>query len=48
MACRSLGDAETAGLEFGAARTDLQQLGAALDLARLDAVEHEDTTSGTC
>jgi DNA-binding CsgD family transcriptional regulator len=43
MACRSQGDAETAGLEFGAARTDLQQLGAALDLARLDAVEHENT-----
>ncbi len=40
MACRSLGDAEAAGLEFGAARTDLQQLGAALDLEQLDAVEH--------
>ena len=43
MACRSLGDAETAALEFGAARTDFQQLGAAPDLARLDAVEHENT-----
>ena len=43
MACRSLGDTETAGLEFDAARTDLQELGAALDLARLDAVEHEHT-----
>jgi DNA-binding NarL/FixJ family response regulator len=43
MACRSLGDAETAGLEFGAARTNLQALGAALDLAQLDAVERENT-----
>ena len=43
MACRSLGDADTAGLEFAAARTDFQQLGAAADLVRLDAIEHAET-----
>jgi len=41
-ACRSLGDEEAAGLEFGAARAAFQQLGAAPDLARLDTIEHRD------
>ena len=45
MACRSLGDEETAGLEFGAARTAFQQLGAAPDLARLDALENRDAST---
>jgi ATP/maltotriose-dependent transcriptional regulator MalT len=39
LACRSLGDEETARLEFGAARATFQQLGAAPDLARLDTLE---------
>jgi ATP/maltotriose-dependent transcriptional regulator MalT len=39
LACRSLGDEETARLEFGAARTTFQQLGAAPDLARLEMFE---------
>lgn len=39
LACRSLGDEETARLEFGAARATFQQLGAAPDLARLDTFE---------
>jgi ATP/maltotriose-dependent transcriptional regulator MalT len=39
LACRTLGDEETAGLEFGAARVAFQQLGAAPDLARLDTYE---------
>jgi DNA-binding CsgD family transcriptional regulator len=42
-ACRSLGDYDTATLEFGAARSVLKQLGAAPDLARLDAIERADT-----
>lgn len=41
-ACRSLGDEETAALEFSAARSVFQQLGAAPDLARLDAAEKRD------
>jgi DNA-binding CsgD family transcriptional regulator len=39
LACRSLGDEETARLEFGAARATFQQLGAAPDLARLDTLD---------
>jgi len=39
VACRLLGDEETAGFEFGAARAAFQQLGAAPDVARLDALE---------
>jgi ATP/maltotriose-dependent transcriptional regulator MalT len=39
VACRSLGDTDTAALEFRAARSALEQLGAAPDLARLDAIE---------
>jgi ATP/maltotriose-dependent transcriptional regulator MalT len=42
VACRSLGDEETAGLEFGAARAAFQQLGAAPDLARLDTFENRE------
>ena len=37
-ACRSLGDAETAELEFRAARADFEQLKATPDLAHLDAI----------
>jgi DNA-binding CsgD family transcriptional regulator len=40
LACRSLGDEETARLEFAAARATFQQLGAAPDLARLDTFEN--------
>jgi ATP/maltotriose-dependent transcriptional regulator MalT len=39
LACRSLGDEETARLEFAAARATFEQLGAAPDLARLDTFE---------
>ena len=39
LACRTLGDEETAGLELGAARVAFQQLGAAPDLARLDSCQ---------
>jgi ATP/maltotriose-dependent transcriptional regulator MalT len=44
LACRSLGDAEAGALEFGAARTIFEQLGAAPDLAHLDAVEKGDSS----
>jgi DNA-binding CsgD family transcriptional regulator len=40
-ACRSLGDAETAELEFDAARADFQQLKAAPDLILLDAIARQ-------
>jgi DNA-binding CsgD family transcriptional regulator len=39
LACRSLGDEETGGLELAAARSGFELLGAAPDLARLDAVQ---------
>ena len=39
LACRALGDTDTASLEFRAARGVFQQLDAAPDLARLDAME---------
>ena len=39
VACRSLSDEETAALELSVARSIFQQLGAAPDLARLDALE---------
>jgi ATP/maltotriose-dependent transcriptional regulator MalT len=39
VACRSLGDTDTATLEFRAARSLLEELGAAPDLARLDTIE---------
>jgi DNA-binding CsgD family transcriptional regulator len=41
LACRSVGDAESAALEFSAARSVFRELGAAHDLARLDAVEKD-------
>ena len=37
LSCKSLGDEETSALEFAAARAAFEQLGAAPDLARLDA-----------
>jgi DNA-binding CsgD family transcriptional regulator len=39
VACRSLGDAEAAALEFSAARSIFRELGAAPDLAHLDAAD---------
>jgi DNA-binding CsgD family transcriptional regulator len=39
LACRALGDDDTAELELGAARRSFEELGAAPDLARLDALE---------
>jgi DNA-binding CsgD family transcriptional regulator len=42
VACRSLGDTDTATLEFRAARSVLERLGASPDLARLDAIERGD------
>jgi DNA-binding CsgD family transcriptional regulator len=39
QACRMLGDDETAALEFEAARTTFDQLGAQPDRARLDAID---------
>lgn len=44
LACQSLGDEETAALELGVARTVFQQLGAAPDLARLDALEKREAS----
>lgn len=41
-ACRALGDTDTAALEFRAARSTLERLGAAPDLARLDTLERGD------
>jgi len=43
IACRSMSDAGTAALEFGAARAVFRNLGAAPDLARLDAIEKRAT-----
>lgn len=43
VACRALGDFDTATLEFRAARSVLGQLGAAPDLDRLDIIERGDT-----
>ncbi len=40
-ACRSMGDDENAALEFDAARGEFVRLGAALDIARVDAVRTE-------
>jgi DNA-binding CsgD family transcriptional regulator len=45
IACRSLGDTDTAALEFRAARSQFEQLGAAPDLARLDTIERGETRS---
>jgi DNA-binding CsgD family transcriptional regulator len=38
LACRALGDEDGAGLEFAAARSAFARLGAAPDLARIDAL----------
>jgi DNA-binding CsgD family transcriptional regulator len=38
LACRALGDEDGAGLELGAARAVFEQLGAAPDLAQIDAL----------
>ncbi|WP_395366967.1 LuxR C-terminal-related transcriptional regulator [Streptomyces sp. YH02] len=38
LACRALGDEETASLEFDAARAVFERLGAAPDVARVDAI----------
>ena len=38
LACRALGDEDTAGMEFDAARAAFEQLGAAPDLARVDSL----------
>src|SRR5262249_41910203 len=39
LACRSLGDADTAALEFDSARAVFAELGAALELAQLESLE---------
>ena len=39
LACRALGDEDGAGLEIGAARSIFDRLGAAPDLARIDATD---------
>jgi DNA-binding CsgD family transcriptional regulator len=46
IACRSLGDTDTAALESRAARSVFEQLGAAPDLARLDTIERGEPPSG--
>ena len=38
LACRALGDEDTAGMELDAARVVFEQLGAAPDLARVDSL----------
>ncbi len=38
LACRALGDDDTAAMELEAARSVFEQLGAAPDLARVDAL----------
>jgi DNA-binding NarL/FixJ family response regulator len=43
VACRALGDTDTAALEFRAARSVLEQLSAAPDLARLETIQRGDT-----
>jgi ATP/maltotriose-dependent transcriptional regulator MalT len=43
LACRQLRDEDTAEMEFGAARWTLERLGAAPDLARLDALARQPT-----
>jgi ATP/maltotriose-dependent transcriptional regulator MalT len=44
LACRSLGDAESAALEFSAARSVFRELGATQDVAQLDVAENDGTT----
>ena len=43
LACRSLGDLDTAGMELGAARNALEQLGAKPALAQLDGLSRQST-----
>jgi DNA-binding NarL/FixJ family response regulator len=38
IACRAVGDSDTADMEFDAARLGFQQLGAATELARVEAL----------
>jgi len=45
LGCRALGDHDGAGLELDAARAVFQRLGAAPDLARLDALAPSATTA---
>jgi DNA-binding NarL/FixJ family response regulator len=45
LACRSLGDAEAAALELGAARAVFKRLGAAPELARLDSLDKPATST---
>ena len=45
LGCRALGDEEAAAMELDAARTGFAQLGAASDLARLEALAHRDAAS---
>jgi ATP/maltotriose-dependent transcriptional regulator MalT len=45
LACRQLGDQEAAAMELDAARTMFAQLGAAPDLARVEALARSDTAS---
>src|SRR5262249_58323230 len=45
LACRQLGDADTAEMELDAARWAFRQLGALPDLARVEAVSQKDARS---
>jgi DNA-binding CsgD family transcriptional regulator len=47
LACRQLGDREAAAMEFDAARTVFAQLGAAPDLARVEALARSGAASNT-
>jgi DNA-binding CsgD family transcriptional regulator len=47
LACRSLGDDDTGGLELEAARAVFEQLGAAPDLARLDSLTQRGASGDT-
>jgi DNA-binding CsgD family transcriptional regulator len=44
LACRALGDEDTAGMEFDAARVVFEQLGAAPDLGRVDSLVRRATS----
>jgi DNA-binding NarL/FixJ family response regulator len=47
MACRALADEDTAEMEFDAARSVFEQLGAAPDLARVDSLLRRATSRET-
>ena len=47
LACRALGDHDTAALELEAARSVFAELGAAPDLARVDSLARPEDTSDT-